>query len=151
MSTVERTVPFGRVLVYDALADPTTYPHWLLGAREIRSVDADFPRPGTSFHHRVGLVGPLKISDSSTAIAAKAPSLLVLEVRARPLVHARVTFRLRAAVERHGTVIEMEEEPLGPFRAAAPVLDPLTDLRNRRSLASLEDLLATGRSHRAPG
>jgi hypothetical protein len=62
-----------------------------------------------------------------------------------------VTFRLRAAVERHGTVIEMEEEPLGPFRAAAPVLDPLTDLRNRRSLASLEDLLATGRSHRAPG
>jgi uncharacterized protein YndB with AHSA1/START domain len=70
--------------VFAALVDPWTYPEWLVGAQDMRSVDPGWPAPGSSFHHRVGLAGPLTIADSSSSCEVDAPELLVLEVRARP-------------------------------------------------------------------
>lgn len=152
MATVSRTIPAPASAIFDVLVDPTTYPHWLVGARDIRAIDDDWPEPGAAFHHRVGLVGPLKIADLSKVIEIDPPRLLSLEVRARPLGRGRATFSLRPVDGHSGsTELTLDEVPLGALAHLQPVLDPITAHRNRRSLAQLEDLLLTGESHRAPG
>src|SRR5215207_3487776 len=83
--------------VFEVVSDPRTYPEWLVGAREIRSVDEDWPQPGSRFHHRVGLVGPLTVADSSEVLEVDPPASLVLEVRARPFGRARAEFRVADA------------------------------------------------------
>ena len=40
--------------VFAVLADPTTYPDWLVGAQAIRDVDPAWPAPGAKFSHRIG-------------------------------------------------------------------------------------------------
>jgi uncharacterized protein YndB with AHSA1/START domain len=152
MATVRRIIPCPIDEVFAALIDPETYPHWLVGARDIRAVDDGWPAPGTAFHHRVGLVGPLKVADLTKVIDIEAPSRLSLEVRARPLGRGRATFTLDAAgADGTGTVVELDEVPIGLLGPTRPLVDPLTAIRNRKSLAQLADLLRTGRSHRAPG
>ena len=152
MAIVSRTIPLPPSTIFDALVDPTTYPHWLVGARDIRSVDDRWPEPGTAFHHRVGLIGPLKVADLSKVIEVDPPLLLSLEVRARPLGRGRATFSLRELAGAPGrTEVTLDEVPLGALAPLRPVLDPITAHRNRRSLAQLEDLLLSGESHRAPG
>lgn len=137
MSTVEVTLAAPRADVWEALIDVRTYPTWLLGARRIRSVDEGWPAPGTAFHHVVGLGGPLTIADRTRSVAVEPHAHLELDVRARPLVSATVTFDLRDAPE--GTHVVMEEHPTGIHRLASPVLAPLTQARNRASLDRLED------------
>lgn len=140
MSTVHHTFAQPIDEVFTALADPRTYPRWLVGAREMRSIDPSWPAPGSSFHHRVGLVGPLSIADSSSSCEIHAPDLLVLEVRARPLGRARVTFRLRTVAA--GTEVAFSEEPIGAARLLAPIAGPLALARNHRSLQNLGAHLA---------
>jgi uncharacterized protein YndB with AHSA1/START domain len=151
VATVVRSIGAPIDAVFAVIADPTTYPHWLVGARDIRSVDDDWPAPGTSFHHRVGLVGPLKIADRTTSVEFEVPALLTLEVRARPLGRGLATFRLRPDAHADRCVVSLDEVPLGVLAHLRPVLDPITARRNRRSLEQLEDLMLTGESHRAPG
>jgi uncharacterized protein YndB with AHSA1/START domain len=122
--------------VFEVVSDPRTYPDWLVGAREVRSVDADWPRPGSRFHHRVGLVGPLTIPDSTSSLEVDAPTRLLLEVRARPLVKGRVEFTL-APVGDERTRITMSETVIGRVAPLAPVLDPGIEARNRASLNAL--------------
>jgi len=126
--------------VFAALADPRTYPGWLVGAKEMRSIDPTWPTPGSKFHHRVGLVGPITIADNSTSCEVHAPSLLVLEVRARPVGRARVSFRLHEPTPAT-TEVEFSEVPIGAARLLAPVVAPLTAARNARSLDRLERFL----------
>lgn len=133
MSTTTRYALRPRAEVFDALADPHTYPHWLVGCREIRRVEDGWPEPGTRFHHRTGLIGPLAVEDDTEVLAVDAPDTLTLEVRFRPLGRGRVTFRLQDA-EGSATRIDMDEVPLGALSIAAPVLDPLIHARNRASL-----------------
>lgn len=140
MSTVARTFERPIEVVFAALADPRTYPHWLVGAQAMRSIDPDWPAPGSSFHHRVGLVGPLTIADSSTSCEVRAPELLALEVRARPLGRARVRFELTALTD-GSTVVEFSEHPIGPARLLTPVASPLAVVRNQRSLERLAGFL----------
>ncbi|HWJ62184.1 MAG TPA: SRPBCC family protein [Acidimicrobiales bacterium] len=140
MTTVTHSFDHPLITVFDALADPLTYPEWLLGAKEIRSIDPTWPSPGSSFRHRVGLIGPLTLADSSTVEHVKAPTLLVLEVRARPVGRARVTFRLRASGPAT-TEVAFSEETIGYARALAPVAGPLAIPRNKRSLDNLEQFL----------
>jgi hypothetical protein len=45
----------------------------------------------------------------------------------------------------------MEEVPLGHLEWFRCVLDPLTEVRNRRSLDNFADYIEQGRSHRFPG
>ncbi|CAN5838685.1 SRPBCC family protein [soil metagenome] len=153
MAVVRHTIPCSRTEVFEALVDPGTYPLWLVGAREIRSVDADWPAVGSAFYHRIGLVGPLKVSDLTKVVEIEEPHRLSLEVRARPLGRGRATFVL---TERSGpagpqTVAEVTEGPIGPVAPIEPLVGPLTARRNRRSLANLADHLQRGPSHRAPG
>lgn len=136
MATVHTTIAAPVAEVWDALIDPRTYPHWLIGARRIRRVDEGWPAPGTRFHHEVGLGGPLTIKDSTRSEAVDHGQRLELDVRARPLMRANVTFALRSTPD--GTEVTLEEHPTGWYRALAPLLAPLVMARNRASLEKLD-------------
>lgn len=139
MTTVERRFRSSPETVFAALVDPATYPDWLVGAKAMRSVDADWPAPGSRFHHRVGIVPPVEVDDHSISLAVEPPRRLVMEVRARPFGRGRVEFRLEAADD--GTVVHFDEVPIGLASVLRPVVAPLTASRNTRSLDRLADLL----------
>lgn len=139
MTVVHRTLDAPLEDVWDVLVDVRTYPDWLIGALDIRSIDDGWPAPGTAFHHTVGLGGPFRISDRSRSVAVQPHRSLVLDVKARPFVHARVHFDLRRVDG--GTEVTMEEHPVGLHRVAAPVLGPMTKARNKGSLDKLESCL----------
>lgn len=140
MSSVSREFDRSAPEVFRVLIDPRTYPHWLVGAADIRDVDDDWPRVGSKFHHRVG-VRPFTIADSTELRANEPPRMLRLAVRARPLVSAVVTFQVVGDAER--CVVTMEEEPA--VRAIGtmvrPLMDPLTHVRNHLSLKRLDTFL----------
>jgi hypothetical protein len=122
--------------VFGILADPASYPDWLIGTVSIRDIDASWPQPGSRFYHRVGL-GPLAIPDHTEVVAIEPGESLQLRVRARPLIAAVVTFRVVGDDGR--CVVTMEEEPdrrvIGNM--VRPVMDPVTHVRNHRSLRRL--------------
>lgn len=125
--------------VFAALTTPETYPSWLIGCKDIRAVDDGWPAVGTRFHHRVGVVGPLSVDDSTKVLEIEEDRRLVLEVRARPLGRGKVTFTLRP--DGGGTELELVEHPLGLLQPLTPVLDPLTLVRNKRSLDNLSKVV----------
>ena len=111
----------------------------MVGCRAIRSIDDGWPHPGAHFHHRVGIVGPLAVNDSTEALEVEPPGHLALEVRFRPAGRGRVDFWLSSDPASDGSVrtrIDMDEAPIGLLAPAAPALAPLTGSRNRVSLNS---------------
>jgi uncharacterized protein YndB with AHSA1/START domain len=144
MATVAHHLSASPADVYAALIDPRTYPEWLVGAKEIRAVDESWPEIGSRFYHRVGLFGPLTIADSTESLGTEPERRLSLEARARPAGRARVDFDL--AESGAGTVVTMHEHPLGLLAPAGPLLDPVTALRNQKSLRQLERYLVTSRA-----
>jgi len=146
MATVERTMGVDRTTVWEALLDPETYPRWLVGAQDIRAVDADWPARGSAFHHRVGLAGPLTVADRSRVVEIDEPSRLVLDVRARPFGRARATFEL-SPVGDGRCKVRLHEKPVGPAAVLGPLTDPLLARRNRRSLEQLDDYVSRRRAH----
>jgi uncharacterized protein YndB with AHSA1/START domain len=136
VTTVHQTIEATPAEVWEALVDVRTYPTWLVGARRIRAVDQGWPAPGTAFHHEVG-VGPLRIADRTRCVSIEEQRRLELDVRARPIIHATVTFELRPVPE--GTEVTMEEHPNGWHRLLAPVIGPLVLARNRASIETLAD------------
>jgi uncharacterized protein YndB with AHSA1/START domain len=121
---------------FAAITDPTTYPHWLVGAQSIRDVDPDWPKPGSRFHHVVG-VGPLKLPDNSEVLEIEPGYRLRLKVKARPFITAVATFTVVGDDQR--CVVSVEEEPtirsLGNL--VRVVMDPSVHVRNHRSLERL--------------
>lgn len=140
MSTIHKTLPHAPTAVFAALTTPETYPDWLVGCQDIRDVDDGWPAVDTRFHHSVGLIGPLTVDDSTKVLAIDPPHQLVLEVRFRPFGRGMVTFTLQPR-GLEATVVTFEEVPLGTLAVAKPVLDPITDHRNRRSLQRLGEHL----------
>jgi uncharacterized protein YndB with AHSA1/START domain len=137
MTTVARTIDAPPDEVFAVLVTPATYPSWLVGCKEIRATEPGWPAPGTRFHHRVGLMGPLTVADSTKVLEIDPPRRLVLEVRVRPVGRGRVTFSLDAAGP--GTRLAFDEVPIGAMRFLAAVLDPLTRARNTKSLDRLAE------------
>jgi uncharacterized protein YndB with AHSA1/START domain len=126
--------------VFDVLRDPWRFADWVVGAKEIRAVDATWPAVGSRFHHRFG-VGPLTIDDSTVLEEIDPPTRLVLRARARPAGVARVELRLVPVTG--GTEVHMEERPVSGVaeRLDNPLLDALVVVRNRRSLRRLAALV----------
>jgi len=120
--------------VFEIVSDPDTYPAWLVGAKRIRSVDPDFPGPGSSFEHEVG-AGPVSAHDESDVEHVEADRRLDLIVRARPWLEAEVTFLVEP--DGDGTRLRLQEDPVGPYRALRWLIDPLVRIRNRTSLRRL--------------
>jgi uncharacterized protein YndB with AHSA1/START domain len=132
-------MPVAPEAVWDVLAEPVNYRYWVVGSKEIRDVDPDFPAPGTKFHHTVG-VGPLLVRDHTEVLDAERPRLMRLRAKARPLGTTTVTVELRP--EDGGTRVRMTESPDGPFMVLAlnPLVHMVTKVRNAEALQRLEEL-----------
>ncbi|HET9770022.1 MAG TPA: SRPBCC family protein [Acidimicrobiia bacterium] len=135
MSTNVITVDAPPSVVWAVLSDPPTYEYWVVGNKEIRRHDGDWPEPGAVFHHKVGF-GPLTISDKSISLEAEPLRRLVMQVRALPVGTGIVTFELEPSGT--GTKVVMgEATESGPAKLVAPVLDRLAWLRNAETLRRL--------------
>src|SRR5687767_1298207 len=139
MATTERTRDAPAGDVFHVLADPESYAHWVVGANEIRAYDDDWPRVGSTFHHTQGK-WPLTVKDTSSVIEAEPDRRLVLEVRTRPFVVAKVELELTPQDGK--THIRMVESPIGGFLKPLnnPLLELATRLRNKRGLGRLARL-----------
>lgn len=125
--------------VFDVLLDPWRYADWVVGAKEIREVDPDWPAVGSRFHHTVG-VGPISTDDATKVEAIDAPRHLVLRAFVKPLGAARIV--LDVEPEEGGSRVTMEEEPVeGPATAGGVVVDGALALRNVESLRRLRHLV----------
>lgn len=126
--------------VFSHLVDCAEYPKWLLGASKIRRVEAEWPALGSCFHHTIGC-GPFRFKDRSEVVAVDEPHRLELHVRVTPLVQGRVTFTVRPCDD--GALLTLQEEPEARLigNLVRLVLDPVTHLRNHRSLRKLKELM----------
>lgn len=125
--------------VFAVLSDPRSFARWVVGSKEVRRADPDWPAVGTAFDHKVG-IWPIALSDHSEVVEASPPDLLKLLVKARPFSKAYVTLSLRPGG--HGTRVEMDEVAADARSRLLfnPVTDPLIRIRNRESLRRLKAL-----------
>ena len=125
--------------VFEVLSDPRSYGEWVVGSREIRDADSDWPEPGTVLHHTVGL-GPFALADHTLVEESLPPVRLRLLARARPLPSARITIDLRP--EADGTRLTMVEDVALPFGSLlmGPLGHGMLRLRNVESLRRLKEL-----------
>jgi hypothetical protein len=125
--------------VWSVLSEPRHYGYWVVGSSEIRDWDADWPAPGTRFHHRVG-AKPFTVSDHTEVVKADPPNQLVLRAKARPFGVARVEI----LIESHpaGSLVTMIEDPDVPLAGllVPPPIHALIRVRNGESLRRLRGL-----------
>lgn len=144
MSRNEIVIAAAPERVWEALMDPWLYTQWVVGNKRVRGVDADWPRPGSRFHHTVG-VGLLRTRDATRVVAAVPPRRLELDAHAWPLGTARVVLELEPAAhgEHAATRVVMTEEPSrGPAKwTETPLLHGLTHGRNVESLRRLKRMV----------
>jgi uncharacterized protein YndB with AHSA1/START domain len=132
--------------VFDALVDPLTYPEWLVGAERIRSVESDWPRVGSRFHHSIG-PGTALLRDATLVLDIDRPRRLRLEAGMSVLGAAEVSFVIEPTDD--GSEVSIEERPVrGPVRLLWWVARPLVALmlwgRNAVSLETFRDLVEAG-------
>ena len=139
MATSERFMLAPPESVWAALADPGGYGYWVVGSKTIRDADPSWPAPGAKFHHTIG-VGPLTVADHTESLEARAPELLRLRAKGRPLGTATVTLELSS--RDGGTLVRITENPDGVSRVLAlnPLVHAATKARNAESLMRLEEL-----------
>jgi uncharacterized protein YndB with AHSA1/START domain len=126
--------------VFAVLSDPERYAGWVVGAKKTRTIDPEWPQPGSRFSHQQG-AGPLHIEDITVVRELDPPNRIVLEAKIRPLLTAQVTLTLDPLSR--GTLITMEEVPIGgPVSRLGHLLNGPLHLRNSRALRRLEDQLA---------
>lgn len=142
MTTVERHTTASPQAVWAVLADPWTYPGWVVGASRIRSVDGTWPERGATIHHSVG-TWPLLINDTTTVVESTPGERLVLQARAWPMGEATVEITVAGADD--GSTIRMfEQANAGPGRLIPKAVQDLPlRQRNHESLLRLA-LIAEG-------
>lgn len=135
MAITEQDFSVSATALFAALTNPETYPRWLVGAKNIRSVSDDWPQPKSYFEHTVGF-GPVVIPDRTTVRAIDPPDMLEMLVRARPFLEAVVRFEVAATPA--GSHVSMQETPIGIYKGISAVAQPLIRARNERSLQRLK-------------
>jgi hypothetical protein len=123
--------------MFTLLLDPFVYPKWVVGTRQVREVDTDWPRMGARFHHSVG-VGPISTRDSTKILSSRPPFDLDLEVRFRPLGVACVSLRLSDAGGGRCRIVLTEDPIAEGLRGRA--WDAVVHARNALSLWRLRRL-----------
>jgi uncharacterized protein YndB with AHSA1/START domain len=138
VATIARHMPVSPQAIWDVLASPREYGHWVVGSKYVRDADSAFPDPGTRFHHAVG-VGPLTVRDHTEVIAAEPPLRLQLRAKARPLGTALVTLQIEPDGA-GGASVRMSERPDGFYAPLSlnPLIHVLIKVRNAESLRRLE-------------
>lgn len=140
MATVSVHVDATKEQVLALLKRAEVYPRWVIGTRRVVAVDPDWPAPGSSFTHEFG-AGPLVGHDRTRVMSLdEEAGELTLDARARPAGRARVHLHVTPCQD--GTLVTLDEQPAaGPLALVPGVLmEPLTWLRNRRSLARLQSM-----------
>jgi hypothetical protein len=126
--------------IFALLLDPYAYPKWVVGTRQIREVDPDWPATGAHFHHSVG-AGPFSTRDSTKILTSRPPFDLDLEVRFRPLGVARVVLRLSDAGGGRCRIVLTEDPIAGPAEGLrGRAWDAVVHARNALSLWRLRRL-----------
>src|SRR3954471_14924708 len=127
-------------VVWVPLADASTFEHWVVGCKQVRFVEGDWPEPGASIHHRVG-VGPATIDDTTSVLESSPERHIALRARARPVGVARVDIDLEPTGPDRTTVVMRERVVEGPMtRVPDAVNAALLHGRNNESLRRLRDL-----------
>jgi hypothetical protein len=112
--TVKRDTSATRQRVWDVIADGWTYSQWVVGNSRMRAVDPQWPAPGSTIRHSIG-VWPFVIDDLTVSEVCNPPGELVMLAKGRPFGAARITMRL-FDIE-GGCRIEMAEVPVSaPLR-----------------------------------
>jgi uncharacterized protein YndB with AHSA1/START domain len=143
MATNTREMRVAPEQVWAVLADPEKYSEWVVGAKQVRKSEGNWPAEGARFHHTVG-IWPLHIRDHTSVVECDRPRRLVLEAKVRPIGFARI--QLELAPLPTGTQVSMTEEPSAPYiaRVARRLFDPVIYLRNGEALRRLENLVHQG-------
>lgn len=130
--------------VFAVLSEPENYGDWVVGSDTIRDADPGWPKPGSRFHHRVG-VGPVKVNDHTEVLEADPPHRLVLHACARPLFGTAKVAMLLVAHD-GGTFVTMIETAGDRLSRLAlnRLTDPLIHVRNIESLRRLKRIAETG-------
>lgn len=123
--------------VYRTLLDAYAYPEWVVGAKKVRGTDDDWPKVGSSFHHKVRVAG----RDRSEMLEDVPNSRVVLKVFARPLLVAVVSINLEQQGGRTKVAIHEEPAPDTFMRKLKIVLDPLIHVRNSIALRRFKTLV----------
>lgn len=133
--------------VFDVLADPCSYAHWVVGASRVREFDRSWPRPGSKFHHTQGVFG-VGLPDNTEVVSSHRPRQIVLEARIRPFAVNKVEMRLRPSGS--GTQVTMIEYPIGGIarKVDNPLMDFALHLRNVESLRRLRRMAEDGRTRK---
>ena len=126
--------------VWDFLSQGKRYADWVVGTREIRAVDDNWPAIGSELHFSFG-IGPLTLDDRTTVRNADPSRMLELEVHAGRIGTARLLFEIRPWGD-HAVVV-LDEHPLsGPGAHFHNMLiDAALRIRNRRMLDKLATLI----------
>ena len=143
MSVNETYVDAPPETVFDVLADPESYAHWVVGSSRIRRADQTWPRKGAKFHHVQGAFG-IGLPDNTEVLSANRPRQLVLEARIRPFAVNKVEMRLRK--RGRGTCVTMVEYPIGGLAGKLdnPLMHFALHLRNVESLRRLRKMAERG-------
>ncbi|GAA2548249.1 SRPBCC family protein [Mycolicibacterium diernhoferi] len=109
--TVTRETSASRDQVWAVIADGWTYSQWVVGNSRMRAVDPNWPAPGSTIHHSIG-VWPLLLDDHTVVEDCEPKRQLVLLAKGRPFGKARITMRLEDTAD-GGCRIDMAEVPVG--------------------------------------
>lgn len=113
MITATREIAAPCERVWEVLAQGWTYTQWVVGNSRMRAVDSNWPEPGTSIRHSIG-IWPLVINDATIVEECDAPHELVLRACLGPVGAARITLQLQETAQ--GCRVEMIEVPVkGPM------------------------------------
>jgi len=107
---VTRDTTATREQVWRVMADGWTYSQWVVGNSRMRAVDEDWPSPGSTIRHSIG-IWPAVVDDETVCEKCVPVNELVLHAKGRPLGAARITLRLSDTES--GCRIEMSEVPVG--------------------------------------
>ena len=140
VAIVKRTVQAPPDRVFAVLADGWTYSDWVVGTAHIRDVEPDWPKPGSTLHHKAG-PWPLSLQDSSTVVACEPNRLMTMKVGLWPLGEGTVKFELEP-VGANATRVTMHEDfHAGPLQwVRNKVNDLVLHRRNVESLRRLADI-----------
>jgi hypothetical protein len=129
--------------VLAVLEQASTYPRWVVGPREVVSVDADWPAPGSGFVHETGR-GPLRFRDRTELVRLdRSTGEVELEARSGPLGGAWVLLQVIDLGDRARVVLH-EDAIDGPLRwLPGPVRRLAIDLRNQPALRRLRRIVET--------
>jgi hypothetical protein len=115
------------------MADGWTYSQWVVGNSRMRAVDPNWPSPGSTIRHSIG-VWPLVLDDETVVEKSVPLEELVLHAKGGPFGGARVVLRLSDIPD--GCRVVMEEFPISGPASVLP--NRLSDVavwpRNRETL-----------------